>query len=368
MKRALSLGVLLLAALLTGPVLASADDRIGLIVPAFEGEGVLGRNVTAVTQLQVWQTLRRAPTPNPRKLDFGSGTIIMWSDDRLASPNHEFADNLAMGEHLQMTLWGSATPYGKGVVVQTYLSIPDYEDGRDQHNERWTVTMPLPGKKEHTISADIPRRRYEFSPIVLTAEVVNTYSSPRAVKVFREKSLKTPLGVLGNNFEARQHEGDLVLIKTGDLPPGWVHLPRLSRERNEVVDFVGGLIRVFRGDWEGVIVLMNRVILAPRAPVALKVDAWLYIALAHARQGQPFSDAIAKAQRLNPYSREVAVYAVMGEMEQAAKALREKRNDFVIADAILRIETILQSNRNLFAADDSWLAQVRAILHENQGT
>jgi hypothetical protein len=292
----------------------------------------------------------------------------MWSDDRLVPPNHESADKLAMGEHLQMTLWGSATPYGNGVVVQTYLSIPEYEDGRDQHNERWTVTLTPPGKKDLTISADIPRRRYEFSPIVLTAEVVKTYSSPGAVKVYREKSLKTPLGVLGNSFVARQHEGDLVLVKTGELPLGWVHLPRLSRERNEVVDFVGGLIRVFRGDWEGAIVLMNRVVLASRAPAALKVDAWLYMAFAHARQGQSSAEAIAEAQTLNPYSREVAVYAVMGEMEQAAQALREKRKDFVIADAVQRIEAILQSNRNLFAVDDSWLAQVRAILHELQGT
>ena len=60
----------------------AGEQEFRLYVPAFTGPDALGTNVATVLNLQVWQTLRRAPTPNPDALDFGRGVwpaVNFWN-------------------------------------------------------------------------------------------------------------------------------------------------------------------------------------------------------------------------------------------------------------------------------------------------
>jgi hypothetical protein len=89
-----------------------AIDQITLYVPAFQGPGALGRNVTTILNLQVWQTFRHTPRPsNPEKLDFGIGLVI-WDTRPLNESSHRDAEERAMALEMsaQMTMWGKVYP------------------------------------------------------------------------------------------------------------------------------------------------------------------------------------------------------------------------------------------------------------------
>ena len=52
------------------------SKNVVLYLPAFEGPGQLGLNVATIFNLQVFNTLRKSPWPNPKQLDFGKGTVF----------------------------------------------------------------------------------------------------------------------------------------------------------------------------------------------------------------------------------------------------------------------------------------------------
>jgi hypothetical protein len=357
--QALMITVLILAFVTMAPV--DANSSVGLIVARFDGNGALAKNVQAVLHLMIWQTLRKAPTPNPQKLDFGE-SIIEWADYDLDSQSHSAAEKLATDIKLQMTLWGNVLPYGDGVVVQTNLSIPRYDDGRIKQPEIWIVSLRAAGQ-DYRIEADIPRRYYEFAPIILTSEVVRTYSSPGAVKMYRNKDMiPPPIGILGDYFKAIRHEGDKVLVVSKNTGTGWIHLPKLSSQRNEVVDFAGGLIRVYRGDWDGAFDLMKRVIRNQQAPTTLKVDAYLFQALAKTRQGKSPDEELRKAHELSPYSSAVVIYDIMNDLEQLSRDLLDSNEGGNVTEKAKSrarlIEDKVKENRYLFPENDVWLKSV----------
>jgi hypothetical protein len=117
-------------------------DQITAYVPAFDGPGALGQNVATTLTLQIWHTFRQTPWPNPNKLDFGKG-LIVWDPRPLATQSHSEAERRATDLEVlaQIVLWGKAYSYGQGVVVQSYVSIPLYEDFREKKREIWQVMV-----------------------------------------------------------------------------------------------------------------------------------------------------------------------------------------------------------------------------------
>ncbi len=122
-------------------------QRVALYIPAFEGEDALGRNVATVLNLQIWQTLRKAPFPNPQRISFGEGMVI-WDDVPLSSQTHEGAVEAAREFGTDMVLWGKAWRYGDGVAVQAYLTIVK----RDTRSI-WQIQAGSRG----SIGVDVPR-------------------------------------------------------------------------------------------------------------------------------------------------------------------------------------------------------------------
>lgn len=341
------------------PAIAKSD-KVRLYVPVFEGEKALGKNVATVLSLQIWRTLRMAPSPNPDNLNFGRG-IVQWSNEHFDSQNLTETTKLAIGMNTQMILWGSAFEYGDGVIVQTYLSLPNYKDNRSTTPEIWTVQFPL-SKKAFTISADIPRRQYEFSPIILSKSIVQQYISPDAIKIYDEKYPNKEIGTVGNDFKAIMHQGDKVLVKSFDNGKrGWVYLPLLYSQQNEVINFVGGLIRIYRGDWQGAQQLMQQVINSPKTPTTLKIDAYLYQALAKEKIGGTAHAELEKAMALNPYLKSTIKYVIMSDLERLKKAIIYRETKTKIKKIISKIKKIVDDNSFLFAHDDQWLTNVLAL-------
>ena len=340
------------------------QDEIRLFIPAFEGQGSLGKNVATVLNLQIWQSLRAAPYPNPKNLYFGKGKII-WDTAPLASQSHLEAEKAAMAFDIlaQFVLWGKAFEYGSGIVVQSYLSIPKYNDFREAHHEYWEVIIPT-SHKNIVISTKnsgigIPQRRYEFAPIILNAKIVSQYTLPNAFKLYSSKKDGRVVGNLSNEYIGIQIEGDHALvISVPDKKKGWIYLPKLSKNKSEIVDFVGGLIRIFRNDLKGAVKLLQQVVENRNAPASLKIDSYLYIVMAKEKLGLDASSYVKKAYNLNPYYQPTIISAIMsclshisrnstntGEIEQRKKVIHD-------------VEELIRSHRYLFIKDDPWIEEV----------
>jgi hypothetical protein len=352
-----------LAILLTAALAHANVDEFRLYIPAFKGPDELGRNVATVLNLQIWQTLRREPWPNPERLDFGRG-VIVWSQNPLADLSHPEAERKAMEDHIwaQMTFWGEAFPYGDGVIAQTYLSLPMFEDHRENRFENWQVTVPT-SSGDIVLQAEPPRRRYEFAPIVLRQEVVQQYSLPSSLKMLREPRPSDVIGEVGNAYIGIEPRGHYQLVYS-EGKRGWVYLPQLSQERSEVVDFVGGLIRIFRSDWVGAAALMSRVVDNPSTPTTLKIDALLYKAYAKAQRGMNGGEELREAYRLNPYSQATITYWIMQRLARLIHSKKSGAAEDLILSQIRDIRQLINTHKYLFFAGHPWLTKLQTALDQ----
>lgn len=347
------------------PISRASADTVRLYVPALLAERPgLGFAVSTVVGLQVWQTLRKAPTPNPQGLSFGEGEVI-WDPLPASFTDHDGAEAAARSGNLgaQFVLWGKAYEFGDGVVVQLNLSLPRYHDFRERTPEIWRFGWQ-PNK--HELEADMPARRYSFEPIVLDKAVVARFSRPDAITLYASRDERRKVGRVGGRFLALESVPGAVKVRTAAGQEGWVSLPDLATQRSEVVDFVSGLVRIYRADWHGARELLARVSESPVAPTALRLDAALLSTRAGLLAGLPAEQMVAEMDRaaaLSPNARRGAVYQTMIRLSAAGR--REG-----CVDAALRAEiaAALDERRRLFLADDEWLAKVAQVLGADERT
>jgi hypothetical protein len=349
--------VILGLAVLSATAHGEGGDQVTLYTPAFEGPDALGTSVATILNLKIWQTLRSAPAPNPHGLSFGSG-VVVWGNT-LTRYSHEAAADAAKDKRLlaQFVLWGKVYEYGDGAVVQVHLSAPTYSDFRQEHPEIWEIRIARPGD-DVVFKADIPQRRYSFEPIVLAKDVIARYRRPDGLELHPTRDSSAVTGTVGGKVVALEQGAGMVKVRS-DGGTGWVRLPELANVRSEVVDFVGGIIRVFRGDWEGAEALMHDVTSNPHAPNDLKTDALLYQGFATARQGHSPAALFARARELSPNARRVVVYAVMGQLADYRQALASGADGAKRETFLASIRHDLDGSRALFLDEDPWLVQTR---------
>jgi hypothetical protein len=357
-RLACSFAAIVVAVSLLTP-LRSASEPVRLLVVPFESDDALGRNVSNVLNLQIWQTLRRAPTPNPRGLDFGDGEVY-WDDEPLKQLTHEAAEAAAANEGAQLVLWGRAWRFGPSVVAQSYLSIRISGEIQAARLKVWKLTLRA-GVKSLTIACDAPTLRYEFSPIQLRPEVVAKYSgTPAGLPMYADRSEARPIGYAGDEFKAQtQYSAEWAKITSG-RKEGWVRLPELSTSRTEVVDFTAALIRVLRRDWEGAEQALGKVVENSHTPAAIRVDAHLLRAVAIDARGGDFSQDIASAERLNPLAHRVysimSRFARLARLNDADAAERRKQID--------ELESTINRRASVFPPDSEWLSTARNVVAE----
>jgi hypothetical protein len=359
MTRKIILSIVIFIFLL--PLLSeSADsgvDQINLFIPAFDGPGALGRNVSTILNLQIWHTFRRKPWPqNPDNLDFGRGLII-WDIKPLKKFSHREAERIAKDDLIlaQVVLWGKATPYGDGVVVQTNLTIPDYTAYRDERKEIWQLEM-----NNESIQVDIPRRRFEMASVVLKSSIIEKYTLPSALKIYQNRQGGEPIGVVGDSYTGIQFEPNLAKVISGSKR-GWVRLPELGKNPSEVVDFVGGVIRIFRGDWKGASSSMRRVINNPSTRKILKIDAHLYLGMVMERIDQSGREAILQAYKINPYLKRTIQYLIMSDLSELKRLSIQENTNGRRSEIRARILKTMEDHRQLFAEEDPWIEQVKRM-------
>ncbi|WP_166839925.1 hypothetical protein [Rheinheimera pleomorphica] len=337
-------------------------DQITVFFPAFGGDTTLGRNVSTVLSLQLAQTTRKAPWPdNPNKLDFGRG-IIKWSPDSLNLTQQDVAIRTAQQAKLlaQMVVLGSTQRFGNNVVVEVEVLLPRYQaaypgcssnsrlpcDYRKQHLELW----PLRCQQLH-LYTPLPRRRYHMAGIVLDDDVVEKFRAVKGLPITATLNTTQIIGYTGDDLqflEFNRHLNNAPTKLRSQGLEGYVSLPKISRQSSEFADMTGGLLQLFRGDWQAAHSSFSRVLANPVTRIPLQVDAYLLRGMVQFRRGHNGLTDILTAADLAPYDAGAARYQ-LAAMLAAGTALPE-------------VKQVLREKRFLFDADDKWLEEVEQFI------
>jgi len=329
--------------------------EISTLVPAFTGER-LGQNVGTVLNLKIWRTLRI-----PSTLWLGQkdtiNAIVSWSTEPLPDTSYEYTEKFARRSDFQLVLWGSIVRFGDGVLAQPLLTILLDENGDLGDAASWSVSIK---DADLRLSVTIPRVRYELPPIMLGNDLLELYRTPASVKIYQGgqnkppnlQKLGPPIGELGNDYVALINEGDFTRVKNEIGQQGWIYLPKLAGD-NEVINFVGGLIRLFRRDYSGAVELLARVS-ASGASVALKVDSLLVQALATAKTNDDPGSLIDAAEKLNPCLQTTAKFKIvyLASLSQSGSAKQKEAAASALAQQI-------SEKGYMFAEDDPWFKNAR---------
>jgi len=349
--RICSLAVTALPWLAPGPATAQAPgDTVALFVPAFASDDTVGLRAATVLNLQIFQTLQKAPFPNPNGVFYNNDGLVIWSPEPLPVASHDSALAHARQFRAEMALWGTAWRYRDGVAVQAYLTVDDRVEAEAW---RWTVTVPHEDGPV-SLGVGLPRLRYEFTPIALANDAVQALESPASLEILADSGSATVIGRVGANFRAIRQAGEWVLITSGPVT-GWLHVPQLS-SRSEIVDFAGGIIRILRTDWIGAEQIFRRVLRKP-ASSAITVDAHLLKAFALARQGEDPLPDIEAARAIGPDDVVATKYECMAWVDLLAKATSESTAQRYRE----KLRQILDERRYQYSPQDPWFDKVRRL-------
>jgi hypothetical protein len=343
-------------------VAEAADQQVRVLVPTFDGDPSLGNPVMTAISLGLWRNLRRAAPIQGRAI----GGMVVWSDEKLPDETHEVAEKLTQEifPRCRMAVWGKAAYFGDGVVVQTFLSIPFERDETEIHPEKWRVTLHVNGRELHA-DVGLPQRRYEFPPLVMKPELVKEFETVGGINVFASRTSKKPIDKIDSaEFTCLESYDDVSKVRLADGTAGWVKLPSLSDSRTYVIDFVSGIIRVFRGDYNNADRSFAALVKDPKFPSFLKVDAFLYLALTKDKRKLDGSSDASKALHLDPYSMRSVQYYLAARCSAIGRKLGTAHNRERISMEIRELAAFADENAYLLPPDDDMLALVRNLASE----
>jgi hypothetical protein len=242
-----------------------------------------------------------------------------------------------------MALWGNVEVYGPGVLVTTNLIVPASQASPGRR-ETWTVRV-----RNVELQLGLPNASYQFSPLLISNEVLANYSRPDRVRLCPDKRMDCDGALLTNPFRAIRLDGDFALVRQPSGSVGWAWLPNLSEAQGEVVDFTSALISYLRGDFEQAERFFERVGNS-KADGVVRHDAALLAALSRFRRGQGI-DALQDVHTRNPYSLFAVQALVMAHIVTATAERGEARRT-----RVNEAKTLVASYRDLFPPRDPWLS------------
>jgi hypothetical protein len=322
---------------------------VRILVPTFGGSTGLGGNVATILALRIWTTFRpRPPGANPQDLYFGRGEFA-WSR-RVVEDSPEEALQAAAETESDLALWGGAVEYGSGVVVTANLVVSTNPSAAATQR-KWIVTL-----RDQKLELGLPGTSWQFSPLVISAELVAKFSRPNQIRVCKEKVVDCNGKPLGNPFREIRVDGDFVQVRQPSGDTGWVALPNLAEAQGEVVDFNAALISYLRGDFEQAETYFDRA-RKSKAEIVIRHDAGLLAGISRFRRGLGI-DELRVAHTENPYSRYAVQAVVMADIASAAALGAGELRDSHVKEA----RELTVSYRHLFPADDPWLRSADACL------
>lgn len=319
------------------------DSTTAVYTPRFAGDQQLSAPVSEILNLQIWTTLRKSAGPR----EFGCGSLY-WDDFGADATSDEVRTRTPRDAAL--TYWGRVQKIANGVIILSSLERTEYAKVRPK--EVWRIEL-----NGRSIVLNPVRQSYSLSPIVLKDAIIKRYNSlPQLVFcVARVKDCKG--SVIGHSdIVAATQEGEFARVRLKGRS-GWIYLPKLA-DRSEVVSFIGGVVRMMRGDYAGAYDLLETTVGASNVSAALRVDALLLQATSLGIRGISVTEKINDARRLNPYARDILRVQFMQFCARAAMAARPDER----ASSLSKAEHLLAGAERLFSPDDEWLLSAKKFV------
>jgi hypothetical protein len=239
-------------------------------------------------------------------------------------------------------------------VVAPYLAVPKERDPKFIPPELWVLNLKASGR-QRKLQVDLPKRNYEFEPLVLSRSFVEKYRKPSAFELLTHPGGGKSLGWLADQWSFLQREGEYAQVRSNGQE-GWVFVPELAKSRPEVIDFVSGLIRTYAADWEGAADAFSRAASNTSAPTSIKLDSLLFIVRAKTELGLSASADIAAIRNLAPPSRRAVQYIAMHLLARCfappSRCSKEEQKE---------LTALLERTRALFLDGDEWFTQAYEI-------
>jgi hypothetical protein len=329
---------------------AAEPHRIHILVPTLQGESEISERVTNFLRLQVSATFQEAGT-NTRAL-------MIFDPKPLIENTHKAAVSRALLPDVaaHFVLWGQAYLLPDGVAVQAKLSVTPRLTHRYPRPEVWSVEALQAGGGAAKISVALPRETYRFATILISDEAARYYPSIQGMKIYRDRTWKESIGSIGKLFRAYAYHRDAVELESQGIR-GWVRLDFINNEQNQIVEFVGGLIRLCRGDWDGAEVLLERLLDRESVTKDLRTDVHLLLGLIEEKRNRSGVEHFRKAVALSSFDRSAVTYLLLG---QVADLLRNEQDDE--QGRLLALRNDINRHSVLFPPDSKWLNAVNQFV------
>jgi hypothetical protein len=100
----------------------------------------------------------------------------------------------------------------------------------------------------------------------------------------------------------------------------------------------------------------------PNAPAGVKIDSYLYLAVAEDKLGGDFRGWLKKAYDLNPYSKITVQYLCMSHLAALARMDQTDFQGSAGSNERHALNQIIEATKTLFATDDAWIRTLRSML------
>jgi hypothetical protein len=325
--------------------LGLAEEPVIVLVPPFNGEQ-FGRNIGTAIYLKIFNTLGAAPRDG----------WVLWSEDPLPDSTYTAAEKRAAASRATVILWGSIVRFGNNLLAQPLLAITPETSAMSDDPVTWTVSI-REGDSILSLSVGIPSTRYDLPPLIMSRSDLETFSTTTSVKIYErgpDGGLGPSVGEIGRTFQGLERGTDFCKVRSQSGTVGWVRVPKFEGEKDPI-NFVGGIISLFRRDYSGAINALKDVSGSSRS-MTLRIDSLLLQALARAKRKEDPSALVDSALELDPYLQVSIKFKIMSLISQALRASGASREA-----KLIELQKQISDNTYLFSTEDGWLDASKKI-------
>ena len=332
---------------------AVADVRV--LVATLPEESYWARAASVAINMQIFRTLRKQGSEGQVFPDAEvivnppSNPVVDYSSAERAARLFENAASIVV--------WGSVYELPGEVAISSIISVLPNRYLRPENElfERWGIET---GAGE--LAVGLPRPNYNLKLILVSNEFIQAYSNPNSLPIYERASSTSRLIGYVEQYPIKAIEVNENWIKVRRQSPdpveGWIATPNLGPGDDELVNFVGGLVRTYRGDWSGAEELFSQVAQRKGGTVAVKSDAtllWLRMRAQRGADTSELSDIISKDL---PTSLTALRYVSMAKMSACVSGSLSAQQ---CARANQAIASDLQTKFELFPPGDAWLSTTK---------
>lgn len=328
-------------------------EPLRVLVAHFTGPGSVGDSVMTTLYFEFTKAFDNRGE---------KGVWILYGNEPLEGDSYDAAIRRASlsSARADVVVWGNVTPYGKDLVVQSYLAVTPISEERTVRPEIWRLVRNKDGEGQIALEVGLPRLFYDFEPFGVPADLVQKYRSPDGVPLYSDPHGEKIVGHIDGAFVFIGFAEDSVELRLDSGTEGWVHLTDLHREGIQANGFSQALFRYLRGDWSGAEAAFERILALPDLPQGIRVDSLLLLGSAIERRGRSGLKYFNDAFMSSPYDRASAQYLILGYLSEMTRSGPDE-NTAAMRQAVSKL---IGETTKLFPQGDPWIALAQQFVAE----